>query len=72
MVTQEGNFAEYLARMARVFATPELAPYRDGFFSGNAARFLKLDELADDPRLPASSRSELAALVAKLPAGWKN
>ena len=71
MVTQEEKFPEYLARMARVFDTPALAPYRDGFFSGNEARFLKLDELAQDPRLPAPTRARLASLVAQLPAGWK-
>lgn len=70
MVSQVDNYGAYLARMAQVFAAPSLVIYRDGFFAGNAARYLKLDQLAKDTRLDEGVRAKLAELVQKLPAGW--
>ena len=65
MLTQEDQEETYLDRFIAVFSVPELAPYRNDFFAGNAIRYLRLKSLATDPRLPAAQRTYLQGLITK-------
>jgi predicted TIM-barrel fold metal-dependent hydrolase len=63
MLVMEDGHAAFLARFSEVFDHPDLTPHKADFFAGNAARFLRLDKLADDRRLSDSMRRHLKEVL---------
>lgn len=68
MLTQEDKHPHYLRQFNAVFDHPELAVMKADFFAGNAARYLRLRELATDQRLNAALRKNLAEILSRLDA----
>jgi predicted TIM-barrel fold metal-dependent hydrolase len=66
MIAMEPGHSQYLHKMVDVFADPSLKSWRDSFFAGNAARFLNLKKLGNDPRLDLRIRGELIKIVDKV------
>jgi predicted TIM-barrel fold metal-dependent hydrolase len=66
-IYKERDYKKYLGQFQTVFSTtPELAPYRDRFFAGTAAEFIKLSTLAQDGRFSVQQRQAFATLLGKI------
>jgi len=68
MLTQEDKHPHYLRQFNTVFEHPELAAMKADFFAGNAARYLRLRDLANDQRLNAALRQKLVEILRRLDA----
>ena len=68
MLTQEDKHPYYLRQFNTVFDHPELVAMKADFFAGNAARYLRLRDLANDQRLNAALRQNLVEILSRLDA----
>lgn len=68
MLTQEDKHPHYLRQFNAVFDHPELVAIKADFFAGNAARYLRLRDLANDQRLNAVLRKNLVTILKRLDA----
>jgi predicted TIM-barrel fold metal-dependent hydrolase len=66
LITQEDNSGTYLCQMLEAFESPGLKFMKNDFFAGNAACFLKLNELANDSRLNIQVRNKLKVLLKRM------
>ena len=66
MVASLDRRREIFDRLWNLFSEPALRPWRARFFAGNAARALRLDDLAASPLFDAAQRAALADLAARV------
>jgi predicted TIM-barrel fold metal-dependent hydrolase len=62
MIYKEPDYDKYLARWDEVIKKINGGIWRQAFFAGNAKKFLRLDELAKDPRFTPEQQKEWLAL----------
>jgi predicted TIM-barrel fold metal-dependent hydrolase len=63
MISTLDDYQSYLCRMAMAINAVPDKQFKIDFFGGNAARYLNVNALWDDPRLPARARASLADLM---------
>jgi len=68
MIVKVPGHKDYLKTFQRIFEDPALVPYRSRFFSGNAARFLKLKEYVESEIPDGDTADYLASLIGQIEA----
>jgi predicted TIM-barrel fold metal-dependent hydrolase len=66
MIYKETDYDKYLARWDEIIKKVKGGSWRQPFFAGNAKKFLRLDQLAIDPRFSQVQRDELTRLSAAI------